>query len=210
MNSKTGIPTMYDGYRFRSRLEARWAAFFDLAGWEWKYEPIDLDGWIPDFWVAFTCSHSECSFMGNDIPDCCDPRCFCRQDAAQRSIEAAYDANRNPFTKYDDQAQLEHRDGLAHREFNRYGDSHYSRHFKHELLVEVKPWFSIEAFDGHPVMELPAYDVPSPAAFGVDPGVTYWEMAHGAGGGTYDVPSWVMDWKELWAQAANRTQWNPR
>jgi hypothetical protein len=43
------IPTMYGGVQFRSRLEARWAAFFDLAGWRWQYEPIDLDGWIPDF-----------------------------------------------------------------------------------------------------------------------------------------------------------------
>jgi hypothetical protein len=43
------IPTMYGGVQFRSRLEARWAAFFDIAGWRWQYEPIDLDGWIPDF-----------------------------------------------------------------------------------------------------------------------------------------------------------------
>lgn len=43
------IPTMYAGVQFRSRLEARWAAFFDLLGWEWEYEPIDLKGWIPDF-----------------------------------------------------------------------------------------------------------------------------------------------------------------
>ena len=27
------IPTTYAGVRFRSRLEARWAAFFDLCGW---------------------------------------------------------------------------------------------------------------------------------------------------------------------------------
>ncbi len=44
-----GIPTSYGGTRFRSRLEARWAAFFDLMGWEWEYEPADLNGWIPDF-----------------------------------------------------------------------------------------------------------------------------------------------------------------
>lgn len=44
-----GIPTTYHGTRFRSRLEARWAAFFDLIGWSWVYEPFDLDGWIPDF-----------------------------------------------------------------------------------------------------------------------------------------------------------------
>jgi len=43
------IPTVYRGVRFRSRLEATWAAFFDLVGWEWRYEPIDLAGYIPDF-----------------------------------------------------------------------------------------------------------------------------------------------------------------
>lgn len=43
------IPTEYAGYMFRSRLEARWAAFFDLLGWEWEYEPFDLNGYIPDF-----------------------------------------------------------------------------------------------------------------------------------------------------------------
>jgi hypothetical protein len=43
------IETKYAGVQFRSRLEAKWAAFFDLAGWEWEYEPFDLDGYIPDF-----------------------------------------------------------------------------------------------------------------------------------------------------------------
>lgn len=43
------IPTDYAGQRFRSRLEAKWAAFFDLLGWKWEYEPVDLAGWIPDF-----------------------------------------------------------------------------------------------------------------------------------------------------------------
>jgi hypothetical protein len=35
----------------RSRLEAKWAAFFDLCGWQWTYEPFDLPGWIPDFLI---------------------------------------------------------------------------------------------------------------------------------------------------------------
>ena len=43
------IPTIYRGVYFRSRLEAKWAAMFDLAGWRWCYEPIDLNGYIPDF-----------------------------------------------------------------------------------------------------------------------------------------------------------------
>jgi hypothetical protein len=32
------IPTMYKGIQFRSRLEARWAVFFDTLGIEWEYE----------------------------------------------------------------------------------------------------------------------------------------------------------------------------
>lgn len=45
----TAIETRYNGIIFRSRLEAKWAAMFDLLGWEWTYEPTDFNGWIPDF-----------------------------------------------------------------------------------------------------------------------------------------------------------------
>lgn len=48
-NNTEGIPTTYANVRFRSRLEARWAKMFDLLGWKWNYEPLDLDGYIPDF-----------------------------------------------------------------------------------------------------------------------------------------------------------------
>jgi hypothetical protein len=47
------IPTKYAGVRFRSRLEARWARFFDLVRWRWEYEPLDMDGYIPDFVLLF-------------------------------------------------------------------------------------------------------------------------------------------------------------
>ncbi len=46
------IPTTYAGVNFRSRLEARWAAYFDLTSMPWRYEPIDLAGYIPDFIVG--------------------------------------------------------------------------------------------------------------------------------------------------------------
>jgi hypothetical protein len=49
---KRGIPTEYRGVQMRSRAEARWAALFDEWGWRWLYEPIDLDGYIPDFLVT--------------------------------------------------------------------------------------------------------------------------------------------------------------
>lgn len=45
----SSIPTVYKGRNYRSRLEAKWAAFFDLCGWRYEYEPVDLDGWFPDF-----------------------------------------------------------------------------------------------------------------------------------------------------------------
>lgn len=37
------IETLYRGYRFRSRLEARWAVFFDVAKIKWRYEPEGFD-----------------------------------------------------------------------------------------------------------------------------------------------------------------------
>lgn len=50
MTTTTAIATTYAGVNFRSRLEARWAAFFDEAGWSWEYEPpIEYGYWIPDF-----------------------------------------------------------------------------------------------------------------------------------------------------------------
>ena len=50
------IETVYDGYRFRSRLEARWAVFFNALGIEYEYEKEGYDlgehGWyLPDFWL---------------------------------------------------------------------------------------------------------------------------------------------------------------
>jgi len=51
------IETEYNGYRFRSRLEARWAVFFDNADLTYKYEPEGFDTgeygyYLPDFWLG--------------------------------------------------------------------------------------------------------------------------------------------------------------
>lgn len=51
MTEFANIPTTYAGVRFRSRLEAKWACFFDQLGIHWEYELLDLNGWIPDFMV---------------------------------------------------------------------------------------------------------------------------------------------------------------
>lgn len=50
------IETVYAGYRFRSRLEARWAVFFDTLNIHYEYEPQGYDlgehgRYLPDFWL---------------------------------------------------------------------------------------------------------------------------------------------------------------
>lgn len=58
------IETEYKGYRFRSRLEARWAVFFDALKLEWEYEKEGYTlkngiNYLPDFWIP----------LDNDFPD---------------------------------------------------------------------------------------------------------------------------------------------
>lgn len=49
------IETHYNGYRFRSRLEARWAVWLDHLGIKYRYEAegFDLNGewYLPDFYL---------------------------------------------------------------------------------------------------------------------------------------------------------------
>lgn len=139
-------PTRFRGVNFRSRLEARWAAFFQLAGWRWEYEPYDISigpsktPWNPDFLVSFPCSHSECPGS-------------------------------------------------------------------HSLLIEVKPYQSMDEFKSHQAYGLlSAYETPAIAFFGANPDVTLWEMCHGAGGGEYSVGQWVAGCGPLWDEAKNLVQ----
>ena len=150
-------PTSFDGVAFRSRLEARWAAFFSLARWAWEYEPIDLDGWSPDFRVVIPCGHSECNGA-------------------------------------------------------------------HVLFAEVKPFWRLSQFDGHPCTQfmygvqwdfsgetvIASIDADSSALLGASPEVTHWQMSHGCGGGEFDVPFFVPNYDALWKQAGNLTQWQTK
>lgn len=154
-------PTNYAGVTFRSRLEARWAAMFDLIGWSWEYEPIDLNGWTPDFRVHWDCHHSEC-------PE------------------------------------------------------------GHTLLIEVKPYYSVNEFHNHPCMKYPfgndysgpggtyndndGHYIPADAsaAFGINPNVTQWQMVHGSGGGVYELSDWVNgNLDALWKIAGEKVQYHP-
>ena len=65
------IETIYNGYRFRSRLEARWAVFFDVLGVKYEYEPEGFklsDGtlYLPDFYLPESKAFFEVKGVMND------------------------------------------------------------------------------------------------------------------------------------------------
>lgn len=70
MHALKAIETRYKGYRFRSRLEARWAVFFDALEIKCEYEPEcfelrDGRGYLRDFRIHVLNQNGEASpFMG--------------------------------------------------------------------------------------------------------------------------------------------------
>lgn len=63
------IQTKYKGYMFRSRLEARWAVFFDEMGIEYEYEPEgfvlgDSICYLPDFYLPKCRTYVEVKAAG--------------------------------------------------------------------------------------------------------------------------------------------------
>lgn len=63
MSEIRAIETRFKGYRFRSRLEARWAVFFDALGIRWEYEP-------QGFHVGWPCHTDECAVNGTSCCTC--------------------------------------------------------------------------------------------------------------------------------------------
>lgn len=66
------IPTRYAGCKFRSRLEARWAVFFDALGLNWEHEPEGFflpsgERYLPDFWLHSLGVYAEVKPVGGDF-----------------------------------------------------------------------------------------------------------------------------------------------
>lgn len=77
------IETRYNGYRFRSRLEARWAVFFDAVGMPYEYEPEGFvldDGttYLPDFYLPWFNAYVEIKRknLSDDELECARDKCF--------------------------------------------------------------------------------------------------------------------------------------
>lgn len=85
------IDTEYKGYLFRSRLEARWAVFFDALGIRYEYEKEGFDlgefGWyLPDFWIQ--------SPLHQDVPEYSDWGFWCEikpTEATQEVLDVLYE-----------------------------------------------------------------------------------------------------------------------
>lgn len=101
------IPTEYHGVKFRSRLEARWAVFFDSLGVPWQYEPeaftwpagLPMDSWrndltlggnyCPDFWLP-------------SISTWFEVKGTCREDEHRIHAEFAYVSGQRHITAIGD------------------------------------------------------------------------------------------------------------
>jgi hypothetical protein len=75
MSNITAIETRYAGCRFRSRLEARWAVFFDACGIRWEYEPQGFIGarghhYLPDFYLPDAHSPMPHAHLGSGSNPC--------------------------------------------------------------------------------------------------------------------------------------------
>lgn len=75
MNQIKAIQTRYKGYHFRSRLEARWAVFFDSLKIKWDYEPegFELKGnvrYLPDFYFPDFNIYAEIKQSNESLHKC--------------------------------------------------------------------------------------------------------------------------------------------
>ena len=59
----SAIETDYNGYKYRSRLEARWAVAFDKMGIKYEYEPEGFENngvaYLPDFYLPESNLYAE-------------------------------------------------------------------------------------------------------------------------------------------------------
>jgi hypothetical protein len=85
------IETRYAGCHFRSRLEARWAVFFDVLGISWEYKPQGFQlpscWYLPDFWLPDLDAWWE--VKGEELPENeVKPQCELAMECGKRVYTA--------------------------------------------------------------------------------------------------------------------------
>lgn len=73
------ISTIYNGYKFRSRLEAKWAVYFDALRIKYEYEPegyVFNDGtcYLPDFYLPQMEAYFEVKPHSISEKDACEAK----------------------------------------------------------------------------------------------------------------------------------------
>jgi len=200
------IETTYDGYRFRSRLEAKWAYVFNQLHWDWEYEPIDLGGYIPDFLINF----------GNENHWYVEIKPAKTVDDFQQGLEKSrrsrgWNENweeakwREPLLMLGARLGLNNQFSCCEQGVGFFG-----------LLEDTR--FSIDVTDLHfvvcptctkyvPVTQIGAWNVPC----GCDPPsgmgdlIDYWPHKHWR----WVKPANCSALKQVWADAHNATRWTP-
>lgn len=86
-------PTWYNGVFFRSRLEARWAVFFDALGISWRYEPEKYETphgpYIPDFEIDLYNGKTLIEVKPNSWFAFCDVKPFSLPDDVERYCDVS-------------------------------------------------------------------------------------------------------------------------
>lgn len=80
------IETEYNGYRFRSRLEARWAVAFDKMGHKYLYEhegfELPSGRYLPDFYLpnmGIWCEVKPTDFTEEEMQKCAELALYTKQ-----------------------------------------------------------------------------------------------------------------------------------
>jgi hypothetical protein len=118
---------VYRGYKFRSRLEARWAVYMDLCDIQWEYEPegyeLPSGRYLPDFYIPAYKSFLEVKPASFTIdPKSREIRLL--EELVEGSLRGAvlvagdpcefkvYDTGPDPYVEAENQMRQEVRDSL--------------------------------------------------------------------------------------------------
>lgn len=198
--SRPGIPTTFQNTNFRSRLESRWAAMFDLLGWQWVYEPLDCSGYIPDFLIQgphpFFVEVGPCITLEDYVAKAAKPTSVASELGHDVLIVGV-----DPLPPF----------GAGYQYAGWLGE--YGAHEEHDpdycepgcaqksgMWFDHGRWTTCTRLDLYPRRSgCGAHGVTSePGSFAVRP------CSHYPGGAIYDAD---VDIQRLWREAGNRVQW---
>jgi hypothetical protein len=197
------IPTLYRGRQYRSRLEARWAAFFDLLGWRHEYEPFDLGVWSPDFALR---AEEECAEAGPLEPGLIEikPIDGWHQPTVQKMAQAAKRrAFEGPLFLFGTAPQLMPENGFVRLGWQGNMWCDYDEKTKRHKLDSVRRWWTPAYLHW-----LQMYDRPS-----FVPDILHTSPHQQIQGGFFsdltflDAKTYAAHTMSLWARATNAVQY---